>query len=162
VYVDAFEPAQGETLQQLDFALPGSCLAGGGNVTNVFNLVTDPSLPAGDPDLYIKVAPGTDFPGWDACFATDVPPNEAALLAAEQRPLAAGAFTDVSGRPAWATIPSWAIIGTDDQAIPPAELQLMANRAGSKITYVKAGHLSMVTQPCAVANVIVEAANATG
>ena len=90
VYVDAFEPAQGETLQQLTFALPGSCLGGGGDLSNVFNFVTDPSLPAGDPDLFIKVAPGTDFPGWNACFATDVPSSEAALLAVGQRPLAAG------------------------------------------------------------------------
>ena len=161
VYVDAFEPAQGETLQQLTFALPGSCLGGGGDLSNVFNFVTDPSLPAGDPDLFIKVAPGTDFPGWNACFATDVPAREAALLAAGERPLAAGAFSDISGPAAWATIPSWAIIGTDDQAIPPAELQFMANRAGSEIEYVKAGHLSMITQPHAVASQIIEAARAT-
>jgi hypothetical protein len=33
----------------------------------------------------------------------------------------------------------------------------MAQRAHSHITYVKAGHLSMITQPCAVANVINQA-----
>src|SRR5713101_3783361 len=41
VYIDAFEPAQGETLQQLTFALPVSCLGGGVNLSNVFNFVTD-------------------------------------------------------------------------------------------------------------------------
>jgi len=161
VYVDAFEPAQGENLETLTFSKPGSCLAGGGNLSNVFNFGVDPTQPAGDYDLYIKTQPGTDFAGFDACFATDVPETQANVMAATQRPLALDAFTQPSGPPAWASIPSWAVIGTQDQAIPPAELKFMAHRAHSKITYVKAGHLSMVTQPWALANVIVQAANAT-
>jgi pimeloyl-ACP methyl ester carboxylesterase len=60
VYVDAFEPAKGETLEQLTFAMPGSCLEGGGDLSNVFNFAVDPSLPSGDYDLYLKTAPGTD------------------------------------------------------------------------------------------------------
>ena len=161
VYVDAFEPAQGETLEQLTFSKPGSCLAGGGDLSNVFNFGVDPSQPSGDYDLYLKIAPGTDYAGFDACFATDVPPTEAAVLGAVQRPLALDAFTTPSGPPAWATIPSWAVIGTQDQAIPPAELMFMAQRANSQVTYVNAGHLSMITQPGAVAKVINEAVFAT-
>jgi pimeloyl-ACP methyl ester carboxylesterase len=38
VYVDAFEPAAGESVEQLTFAQPGSCLAGGGNLNNVSTL----------------------------------------------------------------------------------------------------------------------------
>jgi hypothetical protein len=48
------------------------------------------------------------------------------------------------------------------KAIPPAELTLMAKRAHSKITYVRAGHRSMITQPCVVAGVITQAAQAAG
>ncbi len=162
VYVDAFEPAAGETLEQLTFSKPGSCLAGGGNLNNVFNFGTDPSQPSGDYDLHLKVGPGTDYPGFDACFATFVPPQQAAVLAAVQRPLALDAFTTPSGDPAWASIPSWAVIGREDQAIPPAELTFMAQRANSKITYVTAGHLSMITQPRVVAGVITDAAEAAG
>ena len=45
VYIDAFEPAAGESLEQLTFAQPGSCLTGGGNLNNVFNFaVTHPNL----------------------------------------------------------------------------------------------------------------------
>jgi pimeloyl-ACP methyl ester carboxylesterase len=160
VYVDAFAPAQGETLEQLTFAQPGSCLAGGGNLSNVFNFAVDPSQPAGDYDLYLKIPPGTDYPGFDSCFATYLPPNQAAILGAIQRPLALGAFTTASGPPAWATIPSWAVIGREDQAIPPSELTFMAERAHAAITYVTAGHLSMITQPGRVADVITDAANA--
>jgi pimeloyl-ACP methyl ester carboxylesterase len=161
VYVDAFEPAAGETIEQLTFAKPGSCLAGGGNLSNVVNFAVDPSQPAGDFDLYLKIPPGVDYPGFDACFATDVPTHEANKLGATQRPLALDAFTALSGSPAWASIPSWAVIGTDDQAIPPAELTFMAQRAHSQITFVKAGHLSMITQPWAVASVINQAARST-
>ncbi len=161
VYIDAFEPAAGESLEQLTFAQPGSCLTGGGNLNNVVNFAVDPSQPAGDYDLYLRVAAGTEYSGFDACFATDVPTQEANVLAATQRPIALGAFTAPSGSPAWVTIPSWAVIGTDDQVIPPAELTFMAQRAHSQITYVKAGHLSMITQPRAVANVINQAVRST-
>jgi pimeloyl-ACP methyl ester carboxylesterase len=161
VYVDAFEPAVGESLEQLTFAQPGSCLTGGGNLNNVFNFAVDPSQPAGDYDLYLKVGPGTEYLGFDACFANDVPTEEANVLAATQRPFALGAFTAPSGSPAWASIPSWAVVGTQDLAIPPAELTFMAQRAHSRITYVKAGHLSMISQPWAVAKVINQAARST-
>ncbi len=113
------------------------------------------------PFFRLKVAPGTDYAGFDACFANDVPPAEAAVLGAVQRPFALDAFTAPSGPPAWATIPSWAVIGTQDQAIPPAELTFMAQRAHSQVTYVRAGHLSMVTQPGVVAKVINEAVFST-
>jgi len=162
VYVDAFEPADGENLETLTFAKPGSCLAGGGDLKNVFKFGVDPSQPAGDYDLYIKRAPGTDFPGFDACFANDVPTAEAKVLAVIQRPLALDAFTQASGPPAWKTIPSWSLIGTQDHAIPPAELEFMAKRAhAKKIVHVKAGHLSMVSDPKAVAKLIVEAATSS-
>jgi pimeloyl-ACP methyl ester carboxylesterase len=84
------------------------------------------------------------------------------VLGAVQGPLALDAFTTPSGTPGWLTIPSWAVIGTDDQAIPPAELTFMAQRANSQITYVRAGHLSMITQPWAVARVITQAAQVEG
>jgi pimeloyl-ACP methyl ester carboxylesterase len=161
VYVDAFAPAKGESLEQLTFAKAGSCLTGGGDLSNVFNFAVDPSQPTGDYDLYLKIAAGTDYAGFAACFANDVPPREAAILGAVQQPLALGAFTASSGAPAWASIPSWAVIGTQDRAIPPAELTFMAQRAHSRITYVTAGHLSMITQPSAVAHVIGEAAFST-
>jgi pimeloyl-ACP methyl ester carboxylesterase len=106
-------------------------------------------------DLYIKpsVVPG--------CFATGLSPQQAAVIAATQRPLAASAFTEPSGAPAWRTIPSWAVIGTADRVIPPAELTFMAKRAGAHVTEVSAGHLSMIADPQTVAQVIEQAAKAT-
>jgi pimeloyl-ACP methyl ester carboxylesterase len=153
VYVDAFIPDQGETLLQLVSAQPGSCL--GGNPADVFNFAPYPGAPAGDVDTYIKpsLVPG--------CFASGLPASQAAVIAATQRPLAASTLQEPSGPPAWKTIPSWAVIGTADQVIPPAELTFMAKRAGAHITRVDAGHLSMIADPGTVTRVIEQAARAT-
>jgi len=152
VYVDAFIPAKGETLLQIVSAQPGSCL--GGNPANVFNFVPIPGG-GGDVDTYIKpsLVPG--------CFASGLPASQAAVIAAIQRPLAASTLTEPSGTPAWETIPSWAVVGTADQVIPPAELIFMAKRASARITEVNAGHLSMISDPRAVEEVIEHAAKAT-
>jgi len=153
VYVDAFIPAQGESIGQLLNARPGSCLSG--DPTGVFDLVPYPGGPAGDVDTYIKPSL---FP---TCFASGLPADLAAQLAATQQPLAASAVTEPSGPPAWQTIPSWAVIGTADKVIPPAELQFMAKRAGAHITDVSAGHLSLISAPGVVSHVIIEAGIAT-
>jgi pimeloyl-ACP methyl ester carboxylesterase len=98
---------------------------------------------------------------FDSCFANDLSPNEAAIAEAAQRPLLASAGTDVSGPPAWQQIPTWDVIGTIDKVIPPAEQLFMAHRANAHVTEIRAGHLSMVSQPGAVAGVIESAAQAT-
>ncbi len=159
VYVDAFIPAQGQTLLQLVAAKPGSCLAG--NPANVFNAVPYPGAPAGDVDLYLKTAPDSTYPGFARCFANGLPASQAAVLAATQRPLAFSAASDPSGVPAWKTIPSWSVIGTADHVLPPAEQLFMSRRAHAHITEINAGHLSLISDPCAVTRVIVQAARST-
>ena len=151
VFVDAFIPDQGETLASL-LNNSGSCLGAPG----VFNFVPYPGGPPGDVDTYIKpdLVPG--------CFASGLPAPQAAVIAATQRPLAASTLFEPSGPPAWKTIPSWAVIGTADLAIPPAELTFMAQRAGAHITDVNAGHLSMISRANTVTKVILDAASATG
>jgi pimeloyl-ACP methyl ester carboxylesterase len=154
VYDDAFIPAKGETAGGLSAAKPGSCLAVK-NPATVFNLVPFPGAPKGAVDLYVKLSV---FP---RCFANGLPASEGAVLAATQRPLASNVLTEPSGTPAWKTIPSWAVIGTADRVIPPAEQLVMARRADAHITKVHAPHLSMVSNPGVVAGVIIDAAKAT-
>ncbi len=150
VYDDAFIPAKGQTVGQLVTAVPGSC-AGGSNLS----LVPYPGAPTGAELAYIKQSAFPD------CMANGLPAAEAAQLAATQRPLTTAALSDVSGTPAWKTIPSWAIIGTVDHAIPPAEQLAMAKTAGAHVTEVKAPHLSMITNPGTVTCVILKAVHAT-
>ena len=155
VYVDAFAPAQGQTIGQLASAVPGSCVVAA-DPTTIFNLVPFPGAPAGVFDAYVKQSL---FP---SCFANGLPASEARVLAATQEPLSTIALSQKSGVPAWKTIPSWAVIGTADHVIPPAEQLAMARQAHAHITEVRAPHLSMISDPGVVTQVITEAAQATG
>jgi pimeloyl-ACP methyl ester carboxylesterase len=147
VYVDAYIPAQGDTINSINAQFPGSQIT-----PAALNFVPSPG---GVTDVYIKPSL---FRG---IFANDLPASEAAVLAATQEPIAASALTEPSGPPAWATIPSWDVIGTADHAIPPAAQEFMAARAHATVTKIDASHLSMISQPDAVTNVIEEAARAT-
>ena len=150
VYVDAFAPAQGQTLAQLLASYPGSCA-----VPANLNVVPIPGAPSGVGDAYIKQ---NVYP---SCMANGLPAAEAQVLAATQRPIATIALTQQSGVPAWKTIPSWAVVGTADHAIPLALQLAMAKTAHAHITEIDAGHLSMISHPGAVTNVILQAVRAT-
>jgi pimeloyl-ACP methyl ester carboxylesterase len=150
VYVDAFAPAQGQTLAQLLASVPGSCA-----VPANLNVVPFPGAPSGVGDAYITQSA---FP---SCMANGLPAIEAHVLAVTQLPIAISALGDPSGVPAWQTIPSWAVVGTADHAIPPALQLAMAENAHAHITQVAAPHLSMVSDPGVVAGVILQAVRAT-
>ena len=150
VYVDAFAPAEGQSLAQLLAAYPGSC-AVPANLT----VVPFPGAPAGVGDAYISPSV---FP---FCMANGLPAAEAQVLAATQEPIATIALTQPTGVPAWQTIPSWAVVGTADHAIPLALQLAMAENANAHITEVDAPHLSMVSDPGAVTSVILQAVRAT-
>ena len=151
VYVDAFAPAQGETV----FPLVGADSVLTADPTTVFDFVPYPGAPPGDVDLYLK------HNVFLTSFATGVPRPAAELLYASQRPLTFSSGNQPSGPPAWATIRSWYVLGTQDAIITPTAQQFMAERARAEITRVKAGHLSMITQPQQVTAVIEEAVQAT-
>ncbi|MET0693282.1 MAG: alpha/beta hydrolase [Propionibacteriaceae bacterium] len=151
VYVNAFAPKAGENVFTLSTAQPGSYLDA--DPATIFNLVP---LPDGsDVDVYIK--PEVFVPA----FANDLPRRQGRALAAEQRPITFGGGGQASGTPAWKTIPSWYLVGTIDNVIPAAQQRIMAARAHAHTTEVKAGHLSMLSKPKAVAKVIDQAARAT-
>jgi pimeloyl-ACP methyl ester carboxylesterase len=150
VYVDAFAPAQGQTIAQLLAAYPGSCA-----VPANLNVVPFPGAPSGVGDAYIKQSV---FPG---CMANGLPATEAPVLAVTQLPITTIALTQKSGVPAWKTIPSWAVVGTADHGIPLALQLAMAHRAHAHITRVDAPHLSMISNPGTVTNVIRQTVRAT-
>jgi surfactin synthase thioesterase subunit len=78
-------------------------------------------------------------------------------MAATQRPIAAAAFSDPSGPPAWKTIPSWAVVAVGDKAAGTDVIRSMAQRAKAKITEIQGSHVIMVSQPQAVTDVIIQA-----
>jgi pimeloyl-ACP methyl ester carboxylesterase len=93
-------------------------------------------------------------------FAADVPDDVAAVMWATQRPIAALAFSEPNGPPAWKSLPSWAVVATGDKTIGTDLVRSMAERAGATITEVEGSHVIMVSQPQAVTDVILTAVNA--
>ena len=93
-------------------------------------------------------------------FAADLPAQQAAVMAATQRPVAEMAFTEPSGPPAWKALPSWAVVATGDKAAGTDVVRSMAERAGATITEVEGSHVIMISRPDAVADVIKTAAAA--
>jgi pimeloyl-ACP methyl ester carboxylesterase len=152
VYIDAFVPDEGETALDL-VGGTSSCVAADG----AFNAVPID----GGVDLYLRWEAMSSYPGYMECFANGLNEDTARVLAATQRPASAAQFTDPSGSPAWQTIPSWALLGTQDHVIPSAVQQQMYERAGAHISRVKTGHLSLITRPDAVVRVILSAVGAT-
>jgi pimeloyl-ACP methyl ester carboxylesterase len=147
VYIDAFVPDQGESILGL--------LGGGGDPNALFDFVAYPGAPAGDVDLYIKT---TLFPN---LFAGGLPAATSSELAAAQRPITLSALTEPSVTAAWKTLPSWYLVGTNDQILPPALQLTMAQRANSHIVQIHAPHLAMLAKPDAVTDLIATAAAAT-
>ena len=91
-------------------------------------------------------------------FAADLPAEQAAMMAATQRPVAATAFSEPFGAPAWKTLPSWSVVAIGDKAAGTDITRAMAQRIGANITEVAGSHVIMISQPQAVTNVILQAA----
>ncbi|MFE5512200.1 alpha/beta fold hydrolase [Streptomyces sp. NPDC056529] len=92
-------------------------------------------------------------------FAADLPANRTDALAVSQRPIAASAFTDKLTGAAWRDRPVYVLVGKQDRAINPDLERFEAKRAKARKTVeIDASHVSLVSQPQAVKNLIVDAA----
>jgi pimeloyl-ACP methyl ester carboxylesterase len=96
--------------------------------------------------------------GFAQVFAADADPVQARVMAAAQRPLSIKSFTAKSGPPAWKHIPSWYLVSSKDQMIPPQAEEFMAKRMGATVRTVPASHASMISYPKEVADMIGTAA----
>lgn len=147
VYVNAFVPVEGESLLDLLNS------AGPGDPSQLFDMVPYPGAPEGDLDLYIQRGP------FEPAFATGLSEERQAEFYAKQRPITFSAVgAPAAAEQAWQTVPSWYVAGTNDGSIPLALQLRMAERAGSAVTQLENGHLSMVTHPDEIADIIITAA----
>jgi pimeloyl-ACP methyl ester carboxylesterase len=99
--------------------------------------------------------PEDDFVGH---FAADVDPVKAKVMFAVQQPLSATALTDVMGVPAWRSLPSWYLVASDDEAIPPEAERQFAGRMGATTVEVASSHVAMVSHAAEVVSLIQTAA----
>ena len=93
-------------------------------------------------------------------FAADVNPVKARVMYAVQQPVAASGFQDVMGVPAWKSLPTWFMVATADEAIPPEAERQFAARMGATTIEVASSHVAMVSHPDEVAQLVETAAMA--
>jgi pimeloyl-ACP methyl ester carboxylesterase len=140
VYVAAFVPDAGESLQSL-------------NQRPDVSAVPPPILP---PENGFALLDRAKFP---AAFAADVDSEKANFMAASQVPLGIPAFVEKVTTAAWKSKPSYYIVATEDHMIPPAAEKAMATRANSVQFEIKGSHAVFVSRPDEVAKVIEKAAS---
>jgi len=143
VYIAAFAPDTGESVSSLIKDPPPGA-------------PVPPILPPQDGFLFL------DKGKFRASFAADVEPAKAEFMADSQVPWGVEALGGAISQAAWRDKPSWYLVATEDQMIPPPAQRLMSKRAGSKVVEVAASHAVYVSQPEAVAALIIEAARDVG
>ncbi|MGL5839717.1 MAG: hypothetical protein ACRCY3_14580 [Sphingorhabdus sp.] len=112
VYVAGFAPEPGESAATLGERFPTGTLGS--------TLAPPVPLSDGNADLYILQAK------YHQQFAADVPAEQAAQMAATQRPIVQAALAEPAIAAAWRTLPSWYIWGSADRNIPSALHAFMA------------------------------------
>lgn len=140
VYIAAFAPDKGESVSILIKNPPPDA-------------PVPPILPPQEGYLFLDKAK------FHASFAADVENEKAAFMADSQVPWGVDALNGTISEPAWKTKPSWYLIATDDQMIPPTAQRLMSARAGSTVVEVAGSHAVYVSQANAVAALIEKAAS---
>jgi pimeloyl-ACP methyl ester carboxylesterase len=152
VYVAAFAPDEGERLGDVEGTSKDSVL------NSALVARRYPTGPGGETAVEFAIDPAK----LHDVFAADLPAQQAADMAATQRPAAELAFSEPNGRPAWKTLPAWAVVATGDKAAGSDVVRSMAVRAGATITEVAGSHVIMLLQPQAVTEVILKAIAAVG
>jgi len=148
VYVAAFAPDEGENLGDVE----------NGSKDSVLNAAlvqyTYPTGHDGETSVEFAINPARIR----EAFAADLPAETTALMAATQRPVAAAAFSDASGPPAWRKLPAWAVVATGDKAAGADVVRAHARRAGADIVEVEGSHVIMISKPEVVSEHILKAA----
>jgi pimeloyl-ACP methyl ester carboxylesterase len=143
VYIAAFIPDQGESTLELTAKLPGSTLA---------STTREASYPLPDgswaTELYIRQEQ------FHQQFAADVPAATAEFMAVTQRPVALAALQEAASAAAWKSIPTYALLTTEDKSIPIHVQRFMVERAGAHAVEVTASHAVAVSMPDAVSDLI--------
>ncbi|MEU0949680.1 alpha/beta hydrolase [Streptomyces canus] len=145
VYVAALIPKVGDSANSLIGQFPGSRLT-------PENLRTVP-LPGGDTDVYIKAE------RYGSVYGNGLSKSAIDVDSVTQEPIAFSAFSDKATVNPPATTPKWAVIATEDHAVPTAAQKFGANRVGAHLIRTSSGHDVPSISPQAVNRAITAAAN---
>lgn len=140
VYVAARAPAAGEDFLALQRQFPGTPVRAGIMTQDGFTTLSQPA--------FVRY------------FANGLPAREANVLFAVQGATAASLFGERTTATAWASRPSYYAVSRHDMTIAPEFERFLAQRMGATTVVVNAGHLSMVSNPREIADLIIRAARA--
>ncbi len=136
VYVSALQPEAGESVADLNGKWPmelhGLDLGDGKGIV-------DPAY-------------------FHAEVAADLPMELSAFLAASQKPTAYSVYTTPLPAVGWHDKPSFGIVAANDRTLDPDMLRWMYKRSGAEVIELDTAHLPHISQPSAVANLIIKAA----
>jgi pimeloyl-ACP methyl ester carboxylesterase len=139
VYVAAFQPDNGESaLQWLQTAPPAP---------------ENGVLPPDEKGIVYY-----DKAKYHAGFCADIPKEEADFMYASQGAFYAKGFVTNITHAAWRDKPTYATLAMEDKSIDPSIQHAMYKRSKTKVTEVKGSHVIFMSQPEAVAKVVMQAA----
>ena len=139
VYVAARAPDAGEDFVALSGKFPTGAVRAGIQERDGFSKLSE--------DSFLKY------------FANGVAHKEAEVLYAVQEPTAASLWGERTTAAAWRSKPSWYAVSKLDQTINPDLERFLAKRMNATTVEVDAGHLSLVSHPKEIADLILAAAN---
>jgi pimeloyl-ACP methyl ester carboxylesterase len=138
VYVAARAPDAGEDFVALSGKFPAGAVRAGVQEHDGFTKLSE--------DSFLKY------------FANGVEPTKAKVLYAVQEPTAASIFGGRTTVAAWHSKPSWYAVSKLDQTINPDLERFLAKRMNATTVEIEAGHLSLVSHPREIADLILAAA----
>jgi pimeloyl-ACP methyl ester carboxylesterase len=138
VYIAALSPDEGETVADVFYRTP-----------------PHPRAPKLAPDSHGFIY--LPEPAFAEAFAPNASPEQQALLAAVQRPIAPSCITTRVGHPRWRDLPSWFLVAEQDYLILPETQRFMAQRMRASVRPHEVDHAPLVTAPSVVVEIIREA-----
>ena len=139
VYIAALAPDEGETVADV-----------------FYRTAPHPEAPQLAPDAHGLIWMPEE--GFGRAVAHKASPDQVAIMAAVQRPIAVKCIQEKAPAPAWRTKPSWYLVAEEDRMISPETQRFMAGRMGATIRSHRVDHTPMHTAPDLVVDVILEAA----
>jgi pimeloyl-ACP methyl ester carboxylesterase len=141
VYIAALAPDEGETVAQV-----------------FYRDERHPQAPqlAPDADGFIWMPDE----GFRNAFSQHATPEQIALSAAVQRPIALKCIQEPVPKPSWRSRPSWFLVAEEDRMINPKTQHFMAKRMGAKTRSLAVDHTPLLSAPQKVVDLILEAKQA--
>jgi pimeloyl-ACP methyl ester carboxylesterase len=138
VYIAALAPDEGETVADV-----------------FYRTAPHPEAPHIAPDKYGLIWMPEE--GFGCAVAHQASPDQVAIMAAVQRPLAVQCIQEKAPAPAWKKTPTWYLVAEEDRMINPETQRFMAGRMAATIRSYRVDHTPMYTAPELVVDIILEA-----